>query len=313
MRVTGNSITANLVSQLNLLAARQARLQNQVATGQRIAAPEDDPAAMARALDLQAQSNRNTQYTQNIATLQNRAGVAGSAIEALKKISDRASELATRIGPALSSDNLQSSAVELRQLIQEAVHLANSQDGNQYVFAGTRSDQPPFTFATDSEGNVTAVTYQGNTNVAQNEIANGATIAVDAPGENNSGSGPRGVFGDSRYGADFFNHLISLQNHLMAGDANAVASVDRPALLHDEDNLIYQAANNGVVQSRLETASSIADTQNASLQQNLANVAGADLSTTIMQLSQTQNAYQLAIQSSAKLLQLQQSLLSALP
>ena len=44
MRVTGNSITANLVSQLNMLAARQARLQNQVATGQRIALEVRAPA-----------------------------------------------------------------------------------------------------------------------------------------------------------------------------------------------------------------------------------------------------------------------------
>ena len=33
---------------------------------------------------------------------------------------------------------------------------------------------------------------------------------------------PRGLITDSRFGADFFNHLISLQDHLLAGDSAAI-------------------------------------------------------------------------------------------
>lgn len=313
MRVTGNTVATNLLSQLNLLAARQASLQNQASSGQRITAPEDDPVAMGQALALQSQNSQAAQYAQNVSTLQNRANTAASALQSLKTISDRVSEIATQADGTQSPQDMQAAAIEVRQLIQQAVTLANSQDGNQYVFAGTQSDQPPYTVTTDSDGNVTGVTFQGNSSVTQTEIAKGTTIAVDSPGENNSGTGSRGVFSDSRYGADFFNHLISLQNHLEAGDTNAIAATDRPALSKDEDNLIYQTANNGVILSRLDTAASSASDQQTSLQQSLANVAGADLATTLVQLSQTQNAYQVAAQSSAKFLQLQETLLSYLP
>ncbi|HWH70567.1 MAG TPA: hypothetical protein VNT26_14360 [Candidatus Sulfotelmatobacter sp.] len=313
MRVTGNSITNTLISQLNLLAARQVRLQSQATTGQRIQAPEDDPAAMGRALTLQAEDTDAGQYARNISTLQHRAGTVSDAFAALKKISDRAGEIATLADGTRSPQELQIYGTELRQLIQQAVQLANTRDGDQYVFAGTRGDQSPYAATTDTDGNVAAVAYQGNASVAPTEIAQGSTLSVTAPGENNAGTGPRGVFSDSRYGADFFNHLIALQNHLLTGNTTAISTQDRLALQHDEDNLIFQTANNGVVQARLETAAADTDTRKLSTRQALADVAGADLTDTLVQLNQTQNAYQVALQSSAKILQLQQSLLNYLP
>lgn len=312
MRVTGNSITANVVSQLNRLAARQTSLQNQVSSGQRVTAPSDDPAAMARALQLQGISDQNSQYAKNVATLQNRSAVAGDALQALQQIVNRAGEMVIGSSSSFSDDQMKAYLVEVRQMIQRAVHLANATDGNQYVFAGTKTDQPPFTVTTDAEGNVTAVNYQGNDSSAEVEIGQGNALTVTAPGQNSSGSGPRGVFADSRYGADLFNHLIALQNHLAAGNSDAISNSDRLALESDEDNLIYHQANNGVAQAQLETTASNLSASQTTLQKDYANATGADLSSTLVALSQTQNAYQLAVQSSAKLLELQQSLFAAL-
>ena len=94
---------------------------------------------------------------------------------------------------------------------------------------------------------------------------------------------------------------------------NAIAATDRPALTSDEDNLLYQVANNGAVQARLTAEASVAGDRKIALNQSMSNVAGADLTQTLVQLSQTQNAYQAALQSSANILQLQQYLLSYLP
>ena len=80
MRIAGTSFTDSMVSQLNLLSTRQYQLQNQATTGQTISAPSDDPAGMALALNLQADSSAVTQYSQNISTLQNRAAISGNAL-----------------------------------------------------------------------------------------------------------------------------------------------------------------------------------------------------------------------------------------
>jgi flagellar hook-associated protein 3 FlgL len=304
MRVTGNTFSTNFLNQVNRLTVRQQQLQNQAATCQRITAPEDDPAAMQRVLGLKTEQQNLTQYSNTIAALQDRAMSSFNAIKGVKTVSDRAGEIATLADGTRSPEELKTYASEVTELIKQAVQVMNSQHGDQYLFGGTASSQPPFTLTTDADGNVTDVTYQGNTSVVENEIGSGSAISIDAPGENTSGTGARGIITDSRSGADFFNHLISLRDHLLAGDTAAIASTDRPALSDDEENLIYHISNNGVMQSRLEAANTAGKTRKDSLEQVISREADADLTETLVSLSQTQTAYQAALQSGASLMKL---------
>jgi len=304
MRVTGNTFSTNFLDQVNRLTVRQQQLQNQAATGQRITAPEDDPAAMQRVLGLKTEQQNLTQYSNTIAALQDRAMSSFNAIKGVKTVSDRAGEIATLADGTRSPEELKTYASEVGELIKQAVQVMNSQHGDQYLFGGTASSQPPFTLTTDADGNVTGVTYQGNTSVVENEIGSGSAISIDAPGENTSGTGARGIITDSRSGADFFNHLISLRDHLLAGDTSAIASTDRPALSNDEENLIYHISNNGVAQSRLEAANTAGKARKDSLEQAISREADADLTETLVSLSQTQTAYQAALQSGASLMKL---------
>jgi len=313
MRIAGTSYNDSMTNQINLLVGRQYKLQSQATTGQSITAPEDDPAGMTQALGLQADNSTTTQYAQNISTLQSRSDLISSALQQLKTISDRVSELATQSADSLSSSaEMQANASETTQLINQAVQIMNTKDGDQYLFGGTASGQPPYVATTDANGNVTGVTYQGNSSVTDHEIGQNSTVTVDAPGENTSGSGASGVITDSRNGADFFNHMISLQNHLLAGDTNSINTVDQPALAKDEDNIINQISNNGAVQTRLEVAASAASTRQSSLATSLDTVAGADLADTLTKLSEAQNAYQAAMDCSSSIQKLRTSMLSSI-
>jgi flagellar hook-associated protein 3 FlgL len=190
-------------------------------------------------------------------------------------------------------------------LIQEALHLANSQDAqNNYIFGGTETSNPPFSATTDANGNVTAVTYSGNTSVAESEIAPGVTVSVQSPGENTTGSGAEGVFADSRTGADLFNHLISLQQDLQSGNTSAIASTDSPNLAKDEDNVVTQISGNAVVQSTLSAAATSTQQQSTSETSEISDDTSANLAQTLTQLSQTQTAYQAALQSGTMVMSL---------
>lgn len=302
MRVTSHSFTVSLTDQLNRLASQQYRLQNQAATGRRIHAPEDDPGAVRRAMELTAESGALQQFRTNISTLQERASASLDALKAVKTISDRANEIATLADGTRSPADLRIYATEVTQLIQQAAQVLNSTHRGQALFGGTATNQPPFVVTTDADGRVTAVSYRGNATVTEAEVASGVAVTVDAPGANNTGTGPRGVVSDSRTGADFFQHLISLQNHLLAADTDAIAETDRPALRQDEDNLLYHIAQNGAVQSRLEVAAAAADTRSLSVEQMFSREADADLADTLVQFNQVQYAYQAALQSSAAIL-----------
>jgi flagellar hook-associated protein 3 FlgL len=304
MRVTGNTFTNTFLSQVSRLTARQQQLQAQASNGQRITAPEDDPAAMQRVLNMKNEQQSLVQFQSNISTLLDRATASYNAIKGVKSVSDRAGELATLADGTRSPQELKTYATEVTQMIKQAVQSMNSKLGDQYLFGGTASSQPPFTLNTDADGNVTSVTYNGNTTTTSSEIAAGSTIDVDVPGANSTGTGNRGVITDSRSGADFFNHLISLQNNLLAGNTSAIASTDRPALKADEENLLYHISNNGVAQSRLEAASTAASNRIDSLEKMISKDADADLTETIVQLNQAQTTYQAALQSGATLMKL---------
>jgi flagellar hook-associated protein 3 FlgL len=303
MRVTANTFPNALVDQLAHLSTRQYRLQNQAATGQRMELPADDPTAMRRVLDLQTEAKVVGQYRRNIASLREQAQSAYELMRGLKKALDRARELGIQADGTKSPEQLRLYAIEVTQLIKQAVQAANAKFRGDYLLSGTRSDQPPFLMTLNPDGTVASVTYQGNTTVAESEVGEGITLSAQTIGANTTGSGPRGLVADNRFGADLFNHLISLQNHLLAGDVTAIAATDRPQLTADEDNLLIHFGDNGALQARLEVNDDLAQQRSQSIESLVSQEADADLAQTLVRLTQTQNAYQAALQSGARLLQ----------
>ena len=126
MRVTTNSFNNDLRHNITRLAERQLRLQQQVSTGQRITTASDDPKAMRRVLDLRNQQGQLRQYQDNITTVRENTNVVYSTVQGLKKLSDRASEIAVIADGAKGPSALNAYAKEVDQLIEEAVRLANS-------------------------------------------------------------------------------------------------------------------------------------------------------------------------------------------
>jgi flagellar hook-associated protein 3 FlgL len=280
-------------------------LQSQATTGLSVTLPEDNPPVMNQVLNLQTEASADTQYQNNIAQIQNSAGTASDALNSLQSLVEQASEIATGATGISSSTQLSSDATQVGQLIQQALQLANTQDAQgNYIFAGTDTGAAPFSATTDSSGNVTAVTYTGNTSVAESEIAPGLTVSAQSPGENNTGSGAEGVFADSRTGADLFSHLISLQQDLQSGNTSAIASTDTPNLTKDEDNVVTQISGNAVLQSTLQAAGNIAGLQVTNEDSQMSNDTSANLAQTLTQLSQTQTAYEAALESGTMVMSL---------
>jgi flagellar hook-associated protein 3 FlgL len=302
MRVPTNAFPSALVQQLHQLNSRQNRLQTQAATGQKLQWAADDPASMERALDLQNVSRSNTQYGKNIDFLKERTTASLSAIRTVNTVLDRANEIAILADGAKSPEQLKNYATEVDQLIRQAVSTGNSKHRGEFLFGGTRTDQPPFSLTEDADGNVTGVTYQGNSDVAELEVARDSTVPLQVAGANSSGSGAPGLFADSRAQSDIFGHLLSLRQHLAAGDTDAIASTDRPALLNDEDQVLYRLAETGASQARLEAADSTNTNQASQIRQSLSATTDADLASTLVELSATQTAYRAALQSGANLL-----------
>ena len=307
MRVASNSYLNTLINEVNGLSAQMDTLQNQATTGLAVQEPSDNPEAMESTLNDLASQASQQQYNNNITTLQSQGNVIYSALQSLQSITSQAETIATEAGNATNSQTqLNDYASQVAALIQQALQVANAQDPStdQYLFGGTNSGQQPFTATTDANGNVTTVTYQGNSSVSQVEIAPGVTVSVDVPGVNTTGSGAQGLITDTRTGADLFNHLIALQNDLLAGNTAAISGTDTANLKNDENNVTYQVAYNGNIQTQLQTASSVATSQSDSLNQTVTNTSGANIVQTVLEMNQVQDSYEAALETAARVMQI---------
>ena len=306
MRISSSTFANDFLYQTNQLQQQQNTLQQEVTTGQKVTLPEDNPSAMAQVLNLQTSSASNSQYQSNVTALQSSATTSYGAMNSLKTISDRVSQIATLASSGTTSPSqLASYSSEVKNLLQEAVQIGNTQDAQgNYIFGGTNTGNSPFTAVTDASGNITGVTYNGNTSVASSEIAPNVTISAQTPGANTSGAGPTGLFQDSRSGANLFANMISLQQNLASGNTAAINSTDVPALATDENNIITNISANGVLQSTLTNATNIATAQSTNLTSQISGLTNADLATALTRLNQTQTAYQAALESGTQIMQL---------
>lgn len=291
MRIATSSITENMVRQIQNLGAQQARLQNQVATGQKIFQPEDDPSAVGRALRFASEKSQLEQYARNTTRALELAQSSFSGLQALKKVSDRATEIGTLGGGSLSADANAAYASEIDQLIEQTVQLGSARLGNDYLYAGTAVDAPPFVATRNAQGKVTTVAYAGNAERAPVALSSASTIAPTTSGDTNLAI------------RDFLNHLVSLRDALSTNDTTAVTTAQN-GLLATEDEFVSALAENGGVQTRIEASRSQQQDLATTVESLLSRETDADLPSTIVKLSQTQTAYQAALQSTASIMKI---------
>jgi len=291
MRIASNTVNDTMVRQIQQLMTDQARLQLQVSSGRRITQPEDDPAAVGRVLNLQTEQRQLAQYANNSGRALTLVQTSFSGLQGLKKVSDRAAELATLGTGALSSDSMRTYGNEVDQLLEQALQLANSRSGGDYIYGGTAVDSPPFVATRDVDGKITSISYAGNTDQASIPLSEATSVSPSTTGATNTGIG------------DFLSDLVTLRDALISTDIDAVRA-SQPALLEGENLIIAAMADSGGIQTRIEAAQAQQKDRVMSLETLVSNEASVDLPTTIVKLNQTQTAYQAALASAAKVMNL---------
>ena len=291
MRVTNHTLSENLIRQIQNLGTQQAKFQTQVATGQRIFQPEDDPTAMGRVLLLGSEQRQIAQYTRNADRALEISQASFAGLQQMKKVSDRATEIGTLGAGALSNEAAQAYVSELDQLIEQALQVGNTRFRNDYLFGGTAVDAPPFVATRDAGGKVTSVAYAGNSERAPIALSENTSITPGASGETNVGL------------RDFLNQLVALRTALSANDSAAVTA-NQDDLIASEDALVSALAEHGGVQTRIE-ANRDQQQQRAENIEGLVSIeTDVDLPSAIVRLNQTQTAYQAALQSTANIMRL---------
>jgi flagellar hook-associated protein 3 FlgL len=165
MRISTNMIYNSGVSSMNEQIAAALKLQQQIATGRRIATPSDDPVAAAQALQVQQAQDINSQYATNLSNAKSALNIEETQLSTLDDLFGRVKELTVQAGNSiLSSDNRAAIAVELRARFDQLLGIANATDGKgEYIFSGYMGATQPFAGSVDELlGTGGEITYLGD-------------------------------------------------------------------------------------------------------------------------------------------------------
>jgi flagellar hook-associated protein 3 FlgL len=279
-----------MLAQIENLSSQESQLQTQVSTGLRISAPSDDPTTYGMVMGEDSEGDAINQYSSNATAALAINQASSSALTQINSIATQASEIATTGTGTLSPSEMSSYGTEVDQLLQETVQIGNSQFNNSYLFSGTAVTTPPYAVTTNASGQITGVSYNGNASQAPIPLSSTSTVAPGSDSATNQGL------------TSFMNGLIALRDALNSGDTTAVTAA-QTGLTSSQNTIINGVSELGAINTRITVAQSQQTSMSQTLGQLVSNQTSADMATTVVKLTQAQNAYQAAVQSAASLMQ----------
>ena len=292
-RVTQGLMAQRNLSNINYQLNKLMQLQNQLATGMKVSAPSDDPLAARRAINIRAVLARNEQYISNISSAGPQLTETTTTVQTMLDELLRARELATE-GANGTYDSRQRAnlAEEVNQILEDMVNLSNHQTNGRFIFAGSRTTAAPYTVTRNAANQITGVTYNGNDELTNIQIADGIQVAINEPGST--------VFQGSQ---DVFQLMINLRDDLLNNQPANIQNVRLAELQTTQEQLLSALARVGGIQNRMESASSDDEDYSVRLQQTLSDNIDVDYAETMVSLNMQSNAFQAALNAGARTIQ----------
>ncbi len=295
LRITSNTLAARLTTDLTRLSSTQSRLTQQMASGKRLVDASDDVPATGRVMSYESEKRALQQFDRNAQRALTDIKVSMTTLNSINKIASTIFNLAP--AAAASGDPSQHAALatQIDGLLEQAFSLTNTQVNGNYLFGSAETGAAPFTATRDANGQITGVTYNGDTGaapkVAVSEEAQVATI--------NNGTQNQEL-------ESFLDNLVALRDAVAANDKPNIGAYQN-VLGDDEGRIVNMVSTLSTAQFRIE----ITREQNATRFNQLADLSGketdVDLAETIIKYQSAERSYQAALQAGSKILQ--QSLL----
>ncbi len=283
-------VTERQLHTLSLRAVTNSRnglteAQNTAMTGVRVETPSDDPAAAARAQVLRSLQSEQAGYERNISFGRLRLESAEQSLAEAGSLLTRVKELA--IGMAnetLDASQRQLGANEIGALRANMIELANTKQGDEFVFAHVNTRQAPV----DPAGNFT---YDVN---LYDQVRD-AEIGANARGEiGSSGSHAFAQRAADPSSVDVFAMLDTLQAAMNANDPDAIrAQIDDIEQAHAQ--VVAERARVGTRMSRLDSAREAASGANQLYRRLEAELIDADAAEAFSELNLAETSFQAAI------------------
>ncbi|WP_436873000.1 flagellar hook-associated protein FlgL [Kosakonia sacchari] len=275
----------------------------QMATGQKVNRPSDDPIAASQAVVISQAQAQNTQYETARTFAKQKVSLEESVLQQVTTAITGAQGTIVKAGNgSLSDDDRASLATELQGYRDQLLNLANSTDGNgRYIFGGYKTESAPY----DATG-----TYSGGNQAISQQVDASRTMVIAHTGNEvfnhiSSNATPEpvdpatGLPGTSE--TDLFKMLdtaITALKTPVAGNETAKAAaqavVDKTSrgLGNSLNNVSTVRAELGTQLNELDTLDALGDDRTVALKQQKSDLIDVDWNSVISAYTMQQAALQ---------------------
>ncbi len=300
MKISTGLYFDRATQQLGNVQSNLTKVQEQLATGLNIVKPSDEPDKASLVTRLESELSRQASYQDTLKAVNVRLTASETALKNTSDVMYRFKELAVQAAnDTVGAQDRQSIALEMGNLREQILSLANSQDANgNYLFSGSKAGSPAF--SKDASGRVN---YQGDQARMQVNVGDNRRMNLNMPGSDAFTRVVRDDGKGNKTGVDFFQALDDL--------VNAVKSSDRTAMQRGiaEVDTLQNGISEGLGQ--IGADQTVVDLQNTVLDQVVlrlkttrSDVEDLDYTEAITRMNKDQLALEAAQSSFAKISQL---------
>jgi len=293
MRVTNNMLTQNLLKNLQIANNKMDLIQQQLASGQRITKPSDDPVKIETAMRLKGTLSRMEQWQKNagqgLAFMDTTEGILANMTSMLQRVRELAVQGANG---ANAKEDLAQIGTEIKELTEQFRVLANSQYGAKYIFSGTKTDQIPM----PQPYTVGGFQWQGNEERIVVEVGANLNMPISINGKELFGIDTEG--GSSAFFQTLTDLSQAINDNNSAGIDQALGEIDQHI-----DRVLSVRAELGARTNRLEVINNQLENSVINLKKNLSDIQDVDMAEAIMEFQSIQNTFRAALSVGSQIIQ----------
>lgn len=293
MRIANKMIYDHIVTQLNSTATAMANANKVISTGKRINDLSDDPVGLVTVLDLRGSLANMEQLQDNISMGRSWLNMGESVLGETEEILTQAKTLAIEMSSSSreAADRAMSAEV-VDGYMREILSLANTQVSGRSIFAGTKTDTDPFYYDETGTGEVV---YNGNSTPFAIQLGSGIQVDIGRDG--------REIYGTNWDDNNIFKTLVDFKTALETDDVAAIQGIIDKLETHLE-TIRSVSADTGSKSIRLDVKERIVEDLTLSYTERTSSIEDADIAEAVVNLQSKELAYQAALSSSAKVMNL---------
>lgn len=305
MRIANSTVIYNFLSGLNKSQGRMNDYQKQLTDGKIVHNPSDDPVRAIRSLRLNTNLITNEQFTQNAKDAKSWLNQTDEALSSMTRVFSRIREIVVDAISPNPSIAYTAAATEIDGLINKAVELANTQNGDRYVFAGQQDKVVGGPFELTAIAGVEQVVYRGDDNKISMRLQAGAANpredSVNVTGVDLFG--PLATAGGNAV-STLFRSLLDIKDQLATGnpDMNFLSTTALTSIDAVSDRVLLNQTEIGARQATYEMSENLLLNNFTTIYENTSANDDIDLARVTVDFKNSENLYNAALAVGARIM-----------